>query len=450
MKKKSKIGATIALAVGLVIGWNLQNKQVAEALLGTNTLVSRSSSGTRGNGDSVGSDISLDGRYVVFTSYATNLVSNDTNDVSDIFLKDTTTNSISRISVDSSGNQANASSQGAKISGNGKYVVYYSDASNLVSGDTNGYRDIFRYTIATGATQLVSVDSSGNQANQQSYDADLESEGRFIVFTTESTNLGMTDTNGQTDVVLKDMTSGTVTYLNQSDSGTLGNGYSSSGRISCDGRFIAFTSNASNLVSGDNNGYYDVFLTDMLGTRTVTNVTLGGNGWSSVADISCTGDYLLYTSNATNQISGDSNGVYDTFRYARSSGVKDRVSIKENGGTPEQYSSGVALSADGKLAIFRTSGGTFFTNTTVDHDLSPYYQDDYLVRDMGQTSSKVLAVKADMTAPVHGVTGNATFSGSNRVVYDSKGAGLVSDDSAAYVDSFIVDLGPANTCITSL
>jgi hypothetical protein len=446
MRKKYKIVSTLVIALGLVIGWNVQNKQIAEALIGTNILISRSSSGVRGNGDSLNVDISLDGRYAVFDSTATNLVSGDTNGVTDIFLKDTVTNNISRVSVDSSGNQANANSGKPKISGNGKYIVYYSSATNLVSSDTNGYADIFRYTVATGITERVSVDSSGNQANQQSYDADLDTEGRFIVFTTQSSNLGMTDTNSENDVVLKDMTSGSVTYISQSDAGVIGNSYSSSGRISCDGRYVIFTSNASNLVPSDSNGYYDAFLTDMLGTRTVTNITLGGNGWSTAADISCNGNYVLFTSNASNLITGDTNAVADAFRYEKSTGTKTRVSVKEDGTAPLQYSNGVAISADGKLAIFRTFGGSFFTNTAVDHSLS-YYQDDYLIRDMTQTGSRVIAVKADLNAPIHGVSGNAAFSGSNRIAYDSKGAGLVSDDNNAYIDSFIVDLGPANTCI---
>lgn len=449
MKRKYKIVATLVLATGLVVGWNFQNKQVVEALLGTNTLVSRSSSGTRGNGDSSGSDISLDGRYVVFGSTATNLITSDTNNVSDIFMKDTSTNNISRISTDSSGNQANGGSWGPKISGNGKYIVYYSNATNLVSGDTNGYTDIFRYSVSSGVTELVSTSSAGVQANQQSFAPDIDSEGRFVVFTTQSTNLDITDTNSSYDIVLKDMSSGTATYVSQSDAGVLSNGNSTSARISCDGRYILFTSGGSNLVASDSNGYDDVFLTDMLSTRTVTNITQGGNNWSNGADISCDGKYILYTSNATNQISGDTNGVADAFRYEKSTGSKVRVSVKENGADPLQYSTGVALSADGKLAIFKTSGGSFFTNTTVDHSLS-YYQDDYLVRDMSQSTSRVIAVKSDLTAPVHGVSGNAAFSGSNRIVYDSKGESLASDDNGAYVDSFIVDIGPANTCIVQL
>lgn len=445
MKRKIKVMATLFVTMGLVVGWNLQNKQVVEALIGANTLVSRDSSGVKGSGDSYSGDISLDGRHVVFMSSAANLVSSDTNGVSDIFLKDTSTSGITRISVDSSGNQANGSSSTPKISGNGKYIVYISAATNLVSGDTNGYNDVFRYNISTGATERVSVSSTGVEANNQSLSPNTDLEGRFVVFTTQSTNLDVTDGNGQYDIVLKDMNSGSATYISQSDAGVLSNGSSSSASISCDGRYVAFTSGGSNLVSGDTNGYDDVFVTDMLSTRTVTNATLGGNGWSTTSDISCDGKYILYTSSATNQISGDTNDVTDAFRYERSTGTKVRVSLRENGTTTLQSTSGMALSADGKYALFTSTGVNVLTNTVSNY--TDYNTTSLLIRDMSNSSVRAVNVRSDLQTSYSGLTSVASFSGSNKVVYDSKGYSLVSDDNNGYLDVFTVDLGPANTCI---
>lgn len=447
MKRKIKAYTIVLVAAGLVIGWNIQNEQVVEALIGSNTLVSRDSSGTKGNSDSMGDDMSSDGRYVVFSSFATNLVAGDTNGYYDVFLKDTVTNSVTRVSVDSSGGQANGHSQDPKISGDGKYVMYKSSATNLVAGDTNGYGDVFRHNIATAVTERASVDSSGTQANGYSDDAVIDLEGRFVAFTTTSTNLdpAVTDTNGVSDVAIKDMQGGTVTYLSQSDAGVLSNGSSNFARISCDGRYVVFTSSGSNLVASDTNGQQDVFLSDLLGTRTLTSTTLGGNGSSSGDDISCDGRYVLYTSSATNQISGDTNGVSEAFRYERTTGTKQRVSLKEDGTVTNQQSGGMALSSDGKYALFATAGTLALTTTAANY--TDYNTTSLLIREMASSSVRTVNVKSNLETSYSGVYGRASFSGSNRVIYSSKAHSLVADDNNGIVDVFVVDLGPANTCI---
>lgn len=447
MKRKVKVISTLLLIAGLVFGWNIQNNNTAEALIGANALVSKNSSGTKGNSNSEMSDISLDGRYVVFQSQASNLVSGDTNNLYDIFLKDTMTNIVTRVSVDSSGSQSNGHSQDPKISGDGNFIVYMSGATNLVPNDTNGHADIFRYNTTTGITELVSVDESNNQADNGSGYPVVDTEGRFIAFITTSTNLSsVVDTNSVYDVVLKDMATGSATYLSQSDSGVLSNGQSSLPKISCDGRYIAFSSSATNLVSGDTNGKTDGFITDMLGTRTVANFTLSANQNTYVNDISCDGRYVLYTTTSSNEISGDTNGKSDAFRYNRTNGLKDRVSIHENGSAPINDSSGAALSADGRYAIFQSTRSNFFTNST-DNNSNNFVNNDLFIRDMQASSMRVLVVKADLQNPTAGTGSVAAFSGTNRVVYDTLGPLLVSNDTDNYYDVYTVDLGPAGTCI---
>lgn len=453
MKKKYRLLATFVAITGLIIGWNLQNKQTVEALLGSNSFVTRSTSGGDPNGASLTPSISNDGRYVVFMTNASNLVTNDTNGYNDIYLKDTVTGTYTIVSVDSSGNQANNHSDvGPVISGDGEYVIYSSNATNLVTGDTNGQIDIFRYTVATGVTERVSVDSSGNEANGWSRYPDVDTEGRFVVFATSATNLSpLTDTNSTNDILMRDMSTGTVTHISQSDSGVLGNGTSFMPKISCSGRFIVFYSNASNLTSDTNNGWTDVFLTDMLGTQTVTNITKSGNQMSYYPDISCDGNYIAFMSRASNLGVNPTSGVtYDVYRYDRLTSAIEAVSTREDGttATDESYTpeSNSFISSDGRYVIFYSPYSSFVTSTSDTNN-----GHDLFLRDMESTGFRIIS-----QTPT-GATGNyqnqgldssgVALSGTNRIVFSSKSTDLVSGASDwTQADIFMVDVGTPNTC----
>jgi hypothetical protein len=149
------------------------------------TRVSVSSAGKQGNRESqVGSarSMSADGRYVTFISYATNLVSGDTNNAPDVFVRDRLTGETTRASVNSSGTEGNYFSVGSTISGDGRYVAFGSAATNLVPGDTNDIDDVFVHDNVLGETTRVSVDSSGNQANDGSGGASISADGRYVAF----------------------------------------------------------------------------------------------------------------------------------------------------------------------------------------------------------------------------------------------------------------------------
>jgi hypothetical protein len=158
---------------------------------GTTEPVSVDLSG-QGNGRSAPPDISADGRFVAFGSFSPNLVPGDTNDAFDVFVRDRATSTTVRASVDSAGVEGNAASTSPRISGDGRFVAFGSEASNLVAGDTNGRRDVFVHDLASRTTERVSVDSAGNEANSQSdgpgirggssWGPDISSDGRFVAF----------------------------------------------------------------------------------------------------------------------------------------------------------------------------------------------------------------------------------------------------------------------------
>ncbi|HET6164505.1 MAG TPA: hypothetical protein VFG37_12610, partial [Planctomycetota bacterium] len=229
---------------------------------GVTERVSVDSAGAEANGASDGPAISADGRFVAFTSAADDLVAGDTNQTYDVFVHDRATGTTERVSVDSLGVEGNATSSVASISADGQVVAFHSSASNLVAGDSNGTYDVFVHDRSTGITERGSVDSSGRQADGGSSYPSLSSDGRRLAFRSFATNLVSNDTNGVGDVFLRDRTTGTTERVSVDASEAEADGESFSAAISGDGRIVAFTSIATNLIAGDTNSFYDVFVRD--------------------------------------------------------------------------------------------------------------------------------------------------------------------------------------------
>ena len=230
------------------------------------TRVSVDSAGNQGNqgpGYLSYASISPDGRFVAFESPASNLVPGDTNSSLDIFVRDTLTNTTTRVSVDSAGNQGLGHSASPSISADGRFVAFYSDATNLVPGDTNNAKDIFVRDTLTNTTSRVSVDSAGNQANEDSENGSISADGRFVAFDSFATNLVPGDnTNNANDIFVRDTLTNTTTRVSVDSAGNQGNSGSYSASISADGRRVAFDSYSSNLVPGDTNNTLDLFVSD--------------------------------------------------------------------------------------------------------------------------------------------------------------------------------------------
>lgn len=284
---------------------------------GATKLISSDSLGIQGGGVSNSPSISFDGRYIVFSSESTNLISGDINSTQDIFLKDTQTGVTTLISSDSFSVQSNGHSRTPWISSDGRYVVFESGATNFVSGDMNGDQDIFKKDIQTGVITLISSDSSSIQSNSYSGYASISSDGRYVAFMSAATNLVAGDVNGMEDVFMKDTLTGVTTLISSDSSGVQGNNNSTASSITADGRYVVFHSKASNLVTGDTNSFQDIFIKD-----TQTDVTilissdstgLQGNNTSNIPSVSSDGSYVAFLSRATNLVPNDTNGVDDIF-----------------------------------------------------------------------------------------------------------------------------------------
>ena len=365
MKRTTLLLASMALAVLLACG-------VALAAAGDTTLVSVSSSGKQANEHSLWPSISANGRFVVFTSYASNLVPGDTNSTWDIFVHDCQTGMTDRVNVDSSGNQADGNSEAliasGSISADGRYVAFTSAATNLVPGDTNGQPDSFVHDRQTGITRRVSLNSSERQANGFSYVADISSDGRYVTFQSDATNLVSGDTNNDEDVFLRNRRTGITRRVSVSTSGKQANGFSGGGDISGDGRYVAFGSRASNLVPGDTNGQLDSFVYNRR-TNTIRRVSVStsgkqANGFSGGGVLSGDGRYVAFTSGATNLVSGDTNNDEDVFLRNRRTGITRRASVSTSGKQGNRESSGPTISADGRYVAFWSNSTNFVAGDT--------------------------------------------------------------------------------------
>ena len=236
-------------------------------------------------------------------------------------------------------------------------MAFVSYASNLVSGDTNEWDDIFVYDRQADITTRVSVASDGTQGNDWSYTPSISADGRYVAFQSASTNLVSDDSNGFFDIFVHDRQTGTTTLVSVASDGSLGNNASNSTSISADGRYVAFLSGATNLVSEDTNlGHEDVFVHDRQTGQTslVSRASDGTQGiyGSSSPSISADGRFVAFSSFAYNLVSEDTNNMYDIFVHDRQTGATTRVSVASDGTQGYDDSIGAYISADGRYVAF--------------------------------------------------------------------------------------------------
>jgi Tol biopolymer transport system component len=352
---------------------------------GQTTRVSVASDGTQANEGSGLPAISADGRFVAFVSGATNLVPGDTNALVDVFVHDRQTGQTTRVNVASDGTQAGGRSLGGtdpSISADGRFVAFHSDASNLVPADTNTCAslpsippgecpDVFVHDLQTGQTTRVSVASDGTQGDDQSFSAAISADGRFVTFVSLAGNLVPGDTNALIDVFVHDRQTGQTSRVSVSSDGTQATGPSSDPSISADGRLVAFTSEAGDLVPHDTNGRtspgqgQDVFVHDSQAGQTirVSVASRGhqGNGPSLTPSISADGRFVSFSSDATNLVPHDSNRIEDVFVHDRQTGTTVRASIASDGTQATgiaglfDFSTDPSVSADGRFVAFSSS-----------------------------------------------------------------------------------------------
>ena len=325
---------------------------------GTMERISVGNGGTQGDGDSYHPAISADGRYVAFYSFASNLVPGDTNIMADVFVCDRYDGSIERVSVDATGAESDGWSTYPSISADGRYAAFQSFARNLVPDDTNSWYDIFVYDRQTDTIERITVDDSGSEGNGDSNYPAISADGRYVAFHSFATNLVPGDTNGWPDVFVYGRQTGTIERVSVDDDGTQGDDTSYKPSISADGRYVAFQSWAGNLVAGDGNHEYDVFVRDRQ-EDTIERVSVGAGGSEGDSDcgyaaISADGRFVAFESNATNLVAGDTNGCTDILVYDRSDATLARVSLDRDGAQGDSGSYYPAISADGRCVAFHS------------------------------------------------------------------------------------------------
>jgi RHS repeat-associated protein len=396
-----------------------------------------SSSGIQANGASQDVALSADGRYVAFQSAASDLVSGDTNAKTDIFVRDRQTGIVERVSVGSAGAQATNHSYHAAISDDGRYVVFESLATNLVTGDTNAKSDIFLRDRTQGKTTRLSIATgvSGAQANNHSYSPAISGNGAAVTFESIATNLITTDTNGASDVFVRVLASNATTRVSVASAGTQGNGSSTSAAISGDGRYVAYQSAATNLVTGDTNGVFDIFVRDRTGattTRLSLTITNGqANNASSAPVISADGNWLAFQSTATNLVGGDTNGVQDVFaRHRTIFGSTGRVSVASSGIQANAASAAPAISGDGSYVAFHSSATNLVASDT------NAAQDAFIFQRTTGTTTR-LSVTSDGTQS-NGASSYPSISGNGaNTAFESLASNLVSNDTNVVFDVFL-------------
>lgn len=391
--------------------------------------------GMQGNSVSRDAAISEDGRMVVFESDASNLVPGDTNGFVDVFVHDRQSGLTTRVSVNSAGIQGNSGSNDASISGDGRFVAFVSYASNLVTGDSNGFLDVFVHDLRSGHTSLVSVDSAGVQGNDNCiFTPSISGDGRFVAFGSTATNLVPWDSNRKPDVFVHDRQTGRTSRVSVNSAGAQGNGFSHVAWISGDGRSVAFLSWASNLVAGDTNGIADIFVHELRSRQTtrvsVDSAGMQGNGTTGDASISRNGRFVAFESTADSLVAGDTNGRWDVFVHDRQTGQTTRVSVDSSGVQGNWDSFNPSLSRDGEFVAFDSAASNLVAGDT-NGSLDAFVHD--------RRNGQVIRVSVD-SAGVQGnsESGAASISADGRcVAFESVASNLVSGDTNNVVDVFV-------------
>jgi Tol biopolymer transport system component len=406
----------------------------------TTERVSVSSAGVQGSGNSQVPSISSDGRCVAFASNSSDLVAGDTNFVDDVFVRDRQTGTTERVSVSSSGVQGDSYSGVPAISADGRFVAFHSLASNLVAGDLNGLDDIFVRDRQSGTTELASVATGGAQGNSWCGSPSISADGRFVAFESLASNLVAGDTNMHWDIFVRDRLNGTTERVSVATGGTEGNSLSVDPALSADGRCVAFQSLASNLVANDGNAWEDIFVRDRLsGTTEIVSVATGGgqgNFTSSGPSISADGRLVVFWGYASNLVPGDTNASADVFVHDRQSGVTERVSIATGGaqGGGDSGTLGIAISADGRCVAFQSHATNLIAN-----DANGY--GDVFVHDLQSGTTERMSVGAAGAEADDSSTDAAISADGRFMAFQSLASNLVAGDTNLSEDVFVHDRG---------
>jgi Tol biopolymer transport system component len=303
------------------------------------------------NGNSVAPRISADGRFVLFSSSANDLVPDDNNQLGvDVYLRDRASNNTVLVSANFSGTGGgNGDSLPGQLSADGRYTVFQSDASDLLPGDTNGFSDIFVRDLQTGSNMLVSVAADGSWGNGASTDPVMTPDGRFVAFLSAATNLVAGDTNGIADAFVRDLVSGTTRLISAGASGV----DVSAPVMTPDGRFVAYACPSAATVLSVTG---EVYVCDLFSNVTIRASTNAANITKSVLNLSSAACYHAVISDDGQYVvfkAGTGTGLAMIFQYRATNGMV--TAISSNGVTPWQQIGdiyGPEMSPDGRFVVF--------------------------------------------------------------------------------------------------
>jgi trimeric autotransporter adhesin len=418
----------------------------------TVTSIQRVSTTSTG-GQSVGGhssepSFSPDGTKIMFTSGANNLVAGDTNNSDDVFVKDLASGAVTRVSTSSAGGQGNGVSGICTFSPTGNKVAFVSSASNLVAGDTNGQFDVFVKDLTTGALTRVSTNGSGVQASGFSANPNFSADGSKLTFQSDANNLVAGDTNATFDVFVKDLVSGAVTRLSTDASGVQGNNVSFEPVFSPDGTKVAFESYASNLVAGDPNDFLSGIYLKNISTGAISKVDTASNG-AFANDVSFNpvfspdGTKISFVSRASNLVAGDTNGQEDIFIKDLATGAVTRVSVTASGTQGNFGARDQVFSPDGTKMAFRGESSTLIAGDT--NNESDIFIKDLVTGELARVSQTPTGVEANGGSITPSFSPDGT-----KLIFNSFANNLVAGDTNAVRDLFIVsiDYGTAGQTIT--
>ena len=388
-------------------------------------------------GTSSNAKFSGSGLFIVFESLATNLVVGDSNNFQDIFIRDRQTATTTRVSVNTTGGNANQASYNPSVSADGRYVAFDSSASNLVAGDA-GSQDVFVRDLQTNTTTRVSVDSLGNPGIGTSSNPSISANGRYVAFQSSASNLVPGDTNGHWDIFVHDRQTGTTSRANVHTNGTQGDSTSQMPSISGDGRYVAFESYATTLVDGDTNNLRDIFVRDRVEnttTRINVDVVFGdqSNSDSYNATISADGRFVAYQSAANNLVVGDTNSAWDVFVYDLQQHTAVIASVASDGVQGNSTSLNPSLSSDGRYVAFDSASSNLIFRSAGGWDV---YVRDLARGETIQVSRSTAGVQGNSSSQFPSISG-----GGRRVAFQSIATNLIANDTNGLQDIFTHHIG---------
>lgn len=431
-------GRRLVLALGIV-ALALVMALPAAGATPKNQLVSQSSSGVTTTRDSYLPNMSADGRLVAFASEDVHLVQPDANgDETDVFIRNMATGKTKLLSKSTNGVQGDGFSFAPSISADGRFVVFASDARNLIDGQTMGHqRQIYLRDRFKGTTRLVSKNRKGVPGNDGSNSPVISADGKWIAFRSRATNLSGKKEKGFNQVFATHRKTGLTLMVSVTDKGVPGNGDSEYPAISADGRFVTFVSEAADLSKkADTRGFEDVFVRDTKRRKTelVSQSTGGriGNEYSGQPAISGSGRFIVFESRASNLIKRDRNGkdCSDIYIRDRAKGTTRLASVFP-GGLQSNGSNGCSRGPDISRGGRYVAWGDDATRIGKDN----YPGHDVFIRDRSLRTTKRLSNRWNNRKAAGG--GNPVLSGNGRfVAYTSKGDGPGEHDSNGVADVY--------------